>query len=358
MSFDEALRRVFDAAVQELTVLANEERNRARRQGTDDGRTEGVSQGLKDGREQGRTEGLKEGHERGRAEGREEAARASQALLQTAVAAARAESAINVASNARLLDAMRTIDAARTLGDVLDTLATTAAAEAGRAGVLLVRGGHLDGWKFAGFGSSLTDPSSVHVAIDDAGRLADVVRSGQFAAAGWHDKASAPAFADLASGRESYAAPLTLFGETVAVLYADQGHGDSSAAWREALEVLARHAARALEALTAIKAARAVVGVRPESLDRASPEDPDEADSSARRYAKLLVSEIKLYHEPEVVAGRRARDLASRLGGEISRARVLYEQRVPATVRDRSDYFRDELVRTLANGDDTLLRLP
>jgi hypothetical protein len=69
------------------------------------------------------------------------------------------------------------------------------------------------------------------------------------------------------------------------------------------------------------------------------------------------VSEIKLYHEPAVVAGRRDRDLAMRLGGEIARARVLYEQRVPQTVRSRTDYFRDELVRTLANGDATLLQL-
>ena len=58
-----------------------------------------------------------------------------------------------------------------------------------------------------------------------------------------------------------------------------------------------------------------------------------------------------------VAAGRRDRDLTSRLGGEISRARVMYEQRVPSVVRDRADYFRDELVRTLANGDETLLRL-
>jgi hypothetical protein len=90
---------------------------------------------------------------------------------------------------------------------------------------------------------------------------------------------------------------------------------------------------------------------------RAPVDEGEEADSSARRYAKLLVSEIKLYHEAAVVAGRRDRDLATRLGGEISRARVLYEQRVPAAIRDRADYFRDELVRTLANGDATLLRL-
>ena len=44
-----------------------------------------------------------------------------------------------------------------------------------------------------------------------------------------------------------------------------------------------------------------------------------------------------------------------RLGGEISRARQLYEARVPSTVLARSDVFEQELVRTLADGDRTLL---
>jgi hypothetical protein len=45
----------------------------------------------------------------------------------------------------------------------------------------------------------------------------------------------------------------------------------------------------------------------------------------------------------------------TRLGGEIARARVLYEQRVAPDIRRQNDYFHDELVRTLANGDAELL---
>ena len=71
--------------------------------------------------------------------------------------------------------------------------------------------------------------------------------------------------------------------------------------------------------------------------------------------ARLLVSEIKLYHEADVLDGRRDRDLTTRLGGEIARARAMYEQRVPAQVRHRADFFRDELVRTLAGGDGSLI---
>ena len=83
--------------------------------------------------------------------------------------------------------------------------------------------------------------------------------------------------------------------------------------------------------------------------------DDDEDGAGARRYAQLLVSEIKLYHEDSIAAGRRDRDLGNRLGGEIARARVLYEQRVPPHVRARAPYFDDELVRTLADGDASLL---
>jgi hypothetical protein len=129
------------------------------------------------------------------------------------------------------------------------------------------------------------------------------------------------------------------------------------------LELLTAYAARSLEALTAFKTARALTH-RPEQLDvdsdvdasrRLSDEETMAEDTSARRYARLLVSEIKLYHEAALVDGRRDRDLASRLGGEIARARAMYEQRVSPHVRARTDYFHDELVRTLANGDAGLL---
>jgi hypothetical protein len=35
----------------------------------------------------------------------------------------------------------------------------------------------------------------------------------------------------------------------------------------------------------------------------------------------------------------------------------MFEQRVPSHVRERADYFREELLRTLANGDASLLEL-
>jgi hypothetical protein len=84
--------------------------------------------------------------------------------------------------------------------------------------------------------------------------------------------------------------------------------------------------------------------------DERSSED-DARQEEARRFARLLVSEIKLYNEDEVGRGRAEKDLGERLKDDIERSREMFEKRIPAEVRDGRDYFRDELVRILADGD-------
>jgi hypothetical protein len=78
-------------------------------------------------------------------------------------------------------------------------------------------------------------------------------------------------------------------------------------------------------------------------------------EGAARRYARLLVSEIRLYHEASVRLGRQKHDLLQRLKPEIDRARRLYDERVPASVGERDVLFQHELVHTLADGDPALL---
>ena len=77
----------------------------------------------------------------------------------------------------------------------------------------------------------------------------------------------------------------------------------------------------------------------------------DARQEEARRFARLLVSEIKLYNEDEVERGRTEKDIGARLKEDIDRSREMYEKRIPADVRAGHDYFRDELVRILADGD-------
>ncbi|HEX7284186.1 MAG TPA: hypothetical protein VF239_19160 [Vicinamibacterales bacterium] len=81
----------------------------------------------------------------------------------------------------------------------------------------------------------------------------------------------------------------------------------------------------------------------------------DGVAATARRTARLLVAEIRLFHEPVVNEARTHGNLLSRLAPEIAKARQAYNDRVPADVRSNTDYFHQELVRTLAGGDATLL---
>jgi hypothetical protein len=85
-----------------------------------------------------------------------------------------------------------------------------------------------------------------------------------------------------------------------------------------------------------------------------SPED-QKAHEDAKRFARLVVSEIKLYNEAKVTEGRKTKDIYERLKEDIERGRQMYTDRVPAPVRDSSDYFQDELVRILAGGDAAAL---
>jgi len=77
--------------------------------------------------------------------------------------------------------------------------------------------------------------------------------------------------------------------------------------------------------------------------------------NDARRFARLLVSEIKLYNEQKVVEGRSQHDLYQRLREYIDRSREMYDKRVRPEVAQRYDYFHNELVSTLAEGDEAKL---
>ena len=77
--------------------------------------------------------------------------------------------------------------------------------------------------------------------------------------------------------------------------------------------------------------------------------------NDARRFARLLVSEIKLYNEPKVKDGRANGDIYDRLREDIDRSRQMYDKRVAPPVAARFDYFHQELVNTLADGDSSRL---
>ncbi len=75
----------------------------------------------------------------------------------------------------------------------------------------------------------------------------------------------------------------------------------------------------------------------------------------AKRFAKLLVSEIELYNKSKVAEGRKNRDLYERLKSDIDRSRQTFEKRFGKVLSKQFDYFHDELVKTLGGNDPSVL---
>lgn len=229
-----------------------------------------------------------------------------------------------------LLQSLRDIDAAASISDVLAAIVRAASSGASRPAIFLANGTQLDEWSAGGS----TAARSIDTNAPDAGILAEALRGRR----GVREDGSECAF------------PLVLDGTAVGVLHAE--------APADTVEAVARHGAARLGYLTALRTAQARQWLADSTAAASStPASSHQEDTttSARRYARLVVSEIKLYNESAVQEGRSRRDLLARLGPEIDRARRLYEERVPAVVPGRSGYFQQELVQTLAGGDPSLL---
>ena len=84
-------------------------------------------------------------------------------------------------------------------------------------------------------------------------------------------------------------------------------------------------------------------------------EEDQKAHKDAKRFARLLVSEIELYNKTKVADGRKNSDIYKRLKSDIERSRQTFEKRFAKTAAKQVDYFHEELVRTLAGNDASLL---
>jgi hypothetical protein len=83
--------------------------------------------------------------------------------------------------------------------------------------------------------------------------------------------------------------------------------------------------------------------------------EEEKLHADAKRFARLLASEIKLYNEQRILEGRANRDLYVRLKRDIDRSRDMYEKRVSPVVSRKVDYFHDEIIRVLGDNDPSTL---
>ena len=211
----------------------------------------------------------------------------------------------------RLANALARISEATSLSAVLDRLGAASALEAGRTALFVVNGASLHRWQTSGFAAG-EGPEADSM---PEGALADVLRTGL---PGASSGGAAPPFAADATG---LVIPLLVGDRAVAVLYADDAAGAREGdRWQDAVGILGQHGAACLARITAVRTSQAFGDAAPQTETVPSPA-AGEDESSARRYARLLVSEIKLYNESAVRAGRDRHDILSRLKPEIDRAR-------------------------------------
>src|SRR6266850_1258061 len=295
-------------------------------------------------------------------------------------------------------DAVESIGRGGSQREILTALLDAAAAFYPRIALFVLRHDALAGWAGLGFlgDGGFGSEDLPRVALPAAGKhlLAQAVQRRSFVYSGQEGPGREIVSAlGRVTPRESGAVPLLVRGRPVGVLYGDTG-SSTERAHPLAFGIVARIAGLAMERLAASAETRAQPaeleerrGVRPRggAGRTGAPTPPEDAEmeallgelashprresgddglgdeerrshADARRFAHLLVSELLLYNEESVIQGRKHRDLYERLQKEIERSRQAYQSRVPQAVASRSDYFEDELVRILAQGDPSLLR--
>jgi hypothetical protein len=108
------------------------------------------------------------------------------------------------------------------------------------------------------------------------------------------------------------------------------------------------------EPIAAAAAAAAAPAPATDPFANLSPQDAD-VHRKAQRFARLLVDEIKLYNQAKVTEGRKSKDLYDRLKEDIEKSRGTFQKRYGNSVAAGADYFSQEIVRSLAEDDVSIM---
>jgi hypothetical protein len=274
--------------------------------------------------------------------------------------------------------AVRELDLAATQVELLNHLLEASLRHASRAVLLVLRNDAWSVWKGAGFAEGPRSEEAVRkvtLTAAEEGLLARV-RAGVPCRFGAANALSARLL--CADAADAVVVPMTIGEKVNGALYADAAAGGEERFDPDAIAVLAFLAGILIERLPARKlrpspALRDIEhGPKPPSArvpppaaaqpssppapgarrltGPLAPADGSERHAEARRFAELLVSEIKLYNERAVKEGREQGNVYKRLKGEIDLSRQMYEQKFPEAARAGADFLREELVRILADG--------
>lgn len=257
-----------------------------------------------------------------------------------------------------------------TQAEILRHLLEGEARFAGRVALFVVKGATVNGWQGIGF----DDNDGIRsLSLNSGSGLAGKAIQSRTAASGSPQEFDAGFVSSMKSpvDNQCMVLPLVVKDKVAAVIYADAGATKGGTLDASGLQALTRFAGVWLELAALRKAGGTAVEEVPAAPQPAAmaatatpaatpaPSVPateeNDLQKKARRFAKLLVEEIKLYNQPKVDEGRRNRDLYDRLKEDIEKSRAMYDKRYAESAVASADYFTQELIRILADNDATLM---
>jgi hypothetical protein len=260
--------------------------------------------------------------------------------------------------------ASASIHESSTQAEILRHLLEGEARFAARVALFVVKGGSISGWQGIGFeDNEALKTLSVNAGSGLAGKAikarTPASGSAQEFDAGFVSSVKAPA------DDQCLVLPLVVKDKVAAVIYADAGTAPGGTLDASGLQALTRFAAVWLELAALRKAGGSAAEETPQPAAMAATaassaampaaSDEDELHKKARRFAKLLVEEIKLYNQPRVEEGRQHKDLYDRLRVDIEKSRSTYDKRYAESPVASANYFTQELIRILADNDVSLM---
>ncbi len=317
---------------------------------------------------------------------------------------------------AQVRSSMTQLERGGTLPEILTHLVQEASHFAPRVALFILKGGNCIGWHALGFDQSpgFSNEALKRISVpsnaDTVFRAVMTSRQRFLGESSAHrDNVQLLSRIGTVLPTNIFAMPLILRDKVAGVVYADSGDSREPLGGVEAIEILVVYASRILDLMNATKAvgktttefqsdrlpqmkeatpppvapapapaprsgeddsgtvllnvrdieAQAIAQVsspKPaaptlESMDKETRKQHEDA----KRFARLLISEIKLYNEAKVQQGRKQQGVYELLKDDIERSRQLYFERVSSSIRDSTNYFNEELVRILAEGHESAL---
>jgi hypothetical protein len=236
---------------------------------------------------------------------------------------------------------------------------------AGRVALFVVKGTSVNGWQGIGFEDNDAVKS---VSLGAASGLVGMAVQARTMAEGATNEFDSGFISQVKAPAENHCLvlPLVVKEKVAAVIYADGGIAPGGTLDASGLQSLARFAALWLELAALRKAGGTAAEEAPQPIAAAAVAgsagapaalvtDEDELHKKAKRFAKLLVEEIRLYNQSKVDEGRQRKDLYDRLKVDIEKSRATYDKRYAESAVASADYFNQELIRILADNDVSLM---